>query len=275
MSTHLDRRGFLGVMASAVAVSGLRFEMPRVDKIGVQLYTLREEATADIDRVLAALAEIGYEEVELFGLFVNGGRELRAKLDAVGLRAASGHVSLEAVRRNWEATLEMAQELGQRLIVVPSLPSDARSPDGLRRAAEDLTRGGEVARAAGLRLGFHNHDWEMRPLENGERPIDVILENSDPDYVDWQMDIFWTVHGGADPLAELERYNGRVTSVHVKDRSADGDMVDVGAGVIDFATVLERADAQGLMHQFVEHDRPGDAIESVRKSFNALREIIG
>ena len=298
----LDRRRFLGVLpgvavvvgglaetraarsddrANAYVTSGLRGKEPPRGRgsrapsaIGVQLYTVRSVMTSDPDGTLASIARIGYEEVELAGLYGMSASEMKAKLDAVGLAATSSHHSVEEVRGSWEATLEAAVALGQSLVVVPALPVAERDGEALRRVADDFNRAGEAARAAGLRFGYHNHDWEMRPDADGVRPIDLLLDRTDPELVDWQMDIFWVVHGGADPMAELDARAGRVTSFHVKDRTAAGEMADVGAGVIDFRPVLARAGELGLLHQYVEHDQPGDPIESVRASYRALRDIV-
>lgn len=244
-----------------------------LDGWGVQLYTLRNRIEADLDGTLAAVAAIGYAEVELFQLHGLTPAAMRAKLDAAGLRAASSHYPIQAFRDGFDEALAGAGELGQALMVLPSIPSEERTPDGLARVADDLNRAGERARRAGLRVGYHNHDWELRPLADGRRPMDLLLDRADPELVDWQMDIFWTVHGGADPLAMLETYGHRVTSVHVKDRTADGRMVDVGDGVIDFAAVLSEAASRSLLHAFVEHDQPGDAVESVRRSYRHLTSL--
>lgn len=297
----LDRRRFLGALPGAVVVAGGLPGLGRVwaraegwpvgdvghpgsdgrgpalqvpSAIGVQLYTVRSVMTGDPDGTLAAIAEIGYEEVELAGLYGMSAREMKARLDAVGLAATSSHHSVEEVRDSWEATLEAAVALGQSLVVVPALPVAERDGEALRRVADDFNRAGEAARAAGLRFGYHNHDWEMHPDADGVRPIDLLLDRTDPELVDWQMDIFWVVHAGADPMAELDARAGRVTSFHVKDRTAAGEMADVGAGVIDFRPVLARAGELGLLHQYVEHDQPGDPIESVRASYRALRDIV-
>jgi sugar phosphate isomerase/epimerase len=241
-----------------------------LDAWGVQLYTLRREMAEDPDRTLAAVAQIGYREVELAGLYGLAPRAMRAKLDAVGLDAVSSHPSLGDVREGWTAFLEGAQELGQTLVVVPGIPGDERSADGLHRVADELNHAAEEARAAGLRFGYHNHDWEMRPLPDGTVPMQLLLERTVAGLVDWQMDIYWTVHGGGDPAGYLDVTAGRVTSVHVKDRTADGRMVDVGDGVIDFGMLLRKAEPLGLRHAFVEHDRPDDAVASVRRSFAHL-----
>ena len=176
--------------------------------IGVQLYTLRSVMASDPAGTLAALAEIGYEEVELAGLYGMSAGGMKAMLDAAGLRAASSHQSVEEVRGSWEATLEAAVALGQSLIVVPSIPVAERDGNALARVADDFNRAGEAARAAGLRFGYHNHDWEMRPGTDRMRPMDLLLDRTDPGLVDWQMDIFWTVHGGTDPMAATGRARG-------------------------------------------------------------------
>ena len=279
----IDRRSFLGALPGAAVVAGGLPRLGRVwpgaasqvpSAIGVQLYTVRAVMASDPDGTLAAIAAIGYAEVELAGLYGMSAREMKARLDAVGLAATSSHHSVEEVRGSWAATLEAAVALGQRLVVVPSIPVAERDGEALRRIADDFNRAGDAARAAGLRFGYHNHDWEMRPGTDGVRPIDLLLDRTEPELVDWQMDIFWTVHGGADPMAELDARTGRVTSVHVKDRTAAGEMADVGAGVIDFRTVLARAGELGLLHQYVEHDQPGDPIESVRASYRALAAVV-
>lgn len=290
----LDRRRFLASMAAAggmmaVACDGRAADDrgavadpapgtvgssgARLDGWGVQLYTLRDRLADDLEGTLEAVAAIGYEEVELFQLHGLTPRAMRDRLDAVGLRAASNHYAIGSLRGDLDATLEGAVILGQALMVVPSIPSDERSADGLARIADDLSRAGERAREAGLRVGYHNHDWELRPMADGVRPIDLLLDRADPTLVDWQMDVFWTVHGGGDPLTMLRERSGRVTSIHVKDRAADGRMVDVGAGVVDFAAILADAESRGLMHAFVEHDRPDDSLGSVRASYRHLSAL--
>ncbi|MCE2455351.1 MAG: sugar phosphate isomerase/epimerase [Gemmatimonadetes bacterium] len=241
--------------------------------VGIQLYTLRSLMSEDPVPVLAELSAIGYEEVELAGAYGRSARELRFMLDDVGLRATSGHQSLETVRTGWDQALEDAQELGQRLIVVPSLPGDERDAEGLRRVSDDFNRAGEAASRAGIRFGYHNHDWELRRQPDGLVPMDLLLAGTDPALVDWQMDIYWMFHGGADPVDYLARHPGRVTSFHVKDRDADGAMVDVGAGVVDFTEIF-RAAGDGFAHAYVEHDSPPDPMETARTSFSSLRATL-
>ncbi|MBT8488761.1 MAG: sugar phosphate isomerase/epimerase [Gemmatimonadetes bacterium] len=275
----MGRRSFLATLAlgGSAVLAGCtprRSEAAGSDSgWGVQLYTLRDRIENDLNGTLGAVAAIGYTEVELFQLHGLTPTAMRARLDAVGLRATSSHYPIQSFREGLAETVDGAAELGQSLMVLPSIPSDERTQEGLARVADDLSRAGERAQAAGLRVGYHNHDWELRPMADGVRPIDVLLDRSDDALVDWQMDVFWTVHGGADPLAMLEERGRRVTSVHVKDRTVEGRMVDVGDGVIDFSTVLAEGVSLGLRHAFVEHDQPGDSLESVRRSYLHLSSL--
>ena len=136
--------------------------------------------------------------------------------------------------------------------------------------ADDFNRAGEAARAAGLAFGYHNHGWELADLGDGRTGMELLLERCDPELVEWQMDVFWTVDGGGDALALLEAHGFRVTSLHVKDRTVDGRMVDVGDGVIDYPRILARAAELGTRYAFIEHDRPEDALVSVRRSLEHL-----
>ena len=245
----------------------------RLDALGVQMYTLRSLLSEDPDATLASVAQVGYTEVEFAGLYGNTPREMRRKLDAVGLRCVSSHHGVNEIRGDWARFVEGAQELGQTLVVVPSIPVGEQTSEGIRRVADDFNRAAEVARSGGLRFGYHNHAWEFASLPDGMLMIDLLLERTDAALVDWQMDIFWTVQGGGNPMAYLDEHAGRVTTVHVKDRTADGQMVDVGRGVIDFASILPKAETQGLLHALVEHDTPGDPIASIRYSYASLRAL--
>jgi sugar phosphate isomerase/epimerase len=273
----MDRRAFLGVLPVAALAAGCApgdsdviSDRP-VSTLGLQLYTLRSVMADDVDRTLAAVAEIGYGNVELAGLYGLSPTQMRVKLDAVGLTATSSHQSVAEVRGDWASTLDDARELGQTLVVVPSIPDSLRTTEGLLALADDFNRAGEAARAAGLRFGYHNHDWDHLALPDGTVPIDLLLERTEADLVDWQMDIYWTVHAGADPVRYLNEAAGRITSVHLKDRTPNGEMAAVGSGVIDFASLMPLAERLGLLHAFVENDRPGnDPLDNIRRSFEHL-----
>ena len=275
LGTHLGARSSVRTPSQWSPSAAMNYRQPyerRLDALGVQLYTLREAMAADVDATLARVAEIGYAEVEFAGLHGVSASGMRAKLDREGLSATSSHVGIDLVRSRWSEALDVAQTLGQKLIVVPSLPGDERSADGLARVADDFNRAGEAAAAVGIRLGYHNHDWEFEPLADGGLPMDILLDRTETDLVDWQMDVFWTVQGGADPRAQLVRRAGRVRSIHVKDRAPNGDMVAVGDGVIDYHRIIPEGERHGLEHVYVEHDWPDDPFDSVLRSYRHLTE---
>ncbi|MDT8369631.1 MAG: sugar phosphate isomerase/epimerase [Longimicrobiales bacterium] len=241
-----------------------------IGPLGVQLYTVRDQMQADVARTLARVAGIGYREVEFAGYFGHAPREIRAMLDDTGLRAPAAHIAVEALTDEWEATLETANAVGHDHLVVAWIPEPMRgSLDAWRRTADLFTRAGETARAAGLGLAYHNHDFEFHEME-GRVPFDVFCEESDPELVRIELDIFWITHGGGDALAFFERWPGRVPMVHVKGRTPEGEMVDVGQGAIEWAEVLGRHEEAGIRHYFVEHDTPDDSLASIEASYRYL-----
>lgn len=292
----MDRRrflgGVLGAAAGAVVGAAAGGPIPRADARprdatrtatrtpipdawGIQLYTLRSLMQDDVEGTLRAVAGLGYGEVEFAGLFDREPAALRRTLDDLGLAAVSSHVSLAAVESDLDALLEDARTLGQSMLVVPSLPRSVRTPDGYRGVAETLNRAGETAAARGIAIGFHNHDQELAPLspDDSTTGLGLLLERTDPRLVTFQLDLFWVVHAGADPLDWFTRHPGRFSSVHAKDRSADGAMVAVGDGAMDFAALLAAGDAAGVRHVFVEHDNPDDPLRSVERSIDHLQTL--
>src|SRR4029079_774028 len=126
---------------------------------------------------------------------------------------------------------------------------------------------GEAALKRGMRFGYHNHNFEFTPA-NGIVPYDLLLDSTDPRLVDFEIDLFWMRQGGKDPHAYFAKYPGRVPMLHVKDMSSDGQMVNVGAGAIDFAGIFAHAHEAGVKHYYVEHDEPAHPINDARASFN-------
>lgn len=243
--------------------------------LGIQLYTLRDAMRDDFEGTLRRVASIGYGEVEFAGYFGREPAAVRAALDAAGLRAPAAHIGYDLLGDAWAKTIDDAAAIGHAALVVPSLPGEVRaSLDGYRRAAAAFNLGAERARAAGVAFGYHNHDFEFAPID-GTRPFDVLIAETDPDLVFIELDIFWTVKGGGDPIAYMTAPGRRVRMIHAKDMAADGSMVDVGAGTIDFARIIEVGRANGLDHVFVEHDQPADAFDTARAGYRTLAPLIG
>jgi sugar phosphate isomerase/epimerase len=281
----MDRRSFLGAVAAAgagglalAACARAETAAPGVplDRIGVQLYTLRTLMQQGVPETLQAVAEIGYREIEPHSFFGLSAQQFRAEMDRHGLSSPAGHYSIVETRRDLAATLANAQTLGQRWIVIPWLEESERTLAGYRRVAADLNRFGAAAREREMRVGYHNHEWEFAALEGGRSGFDILLEETDPALVDFELDLFWTTHAGRDPVAIFARQPGRFPLWHVKDMADVGGtrrMVDVGQGQIDFARIFANAQQAGLRHFFVEHDNPEDPMRTIRNSYQHLRQL--
>jgi sugar phosphate isomerase/epimerase len=273
--SSIPRREFLAQL-SALAIASRRATRGgrrRLDRIGIQLYSLRSVIPRDPERTLAALASIGYRDVEMAGLYGKTATEFRGWLDHAGLRAPSGHVDLAHVRSNIDRTLADARTLGQQYLVVPFVDQSERTLDGYKKVAADLNAAGEQARAAGIQLAYHNHDFEFVPID-GVLPYDLLLERCDPTLVAMELDIFWITKAGHDPLAYFAKYPARFPLLHAKDMTRDGAMVDVGKGSIDFKAILAHADEGGrLRHVFVEHDEPPAPLDDARISYDYLSRL--
>jgi len=245
--------------------------------MGVQLYTLRTLLDEDVQGTLEALSTIGFEEVETAGYHGLSPDEFRAALDAVGLRAPAGHRQLHELTPDiFSETLDEAQALGYEYIVCPWIQEEDRQTlDDYRALADTFNDIGSRCADAGLQFAFHNHDFEFEPMDDTV-PFDLLLERTEPSLVDFELDLYWVVAAGADPIAYLEGHPGRFPLFHVKDYAPDGDpsMVSVGEGAIPFAEIFEVAEEQSrIAHAFVEHDNPEDPIASVSASYAYLTEL--
>jgi sugar phosphate isomerase/epimerase len=272
----MHRRSFLQALSLPILtplLGTLERSPGRLERIGLQLYTVRGLMERDVARTLEMVAAVGYDEVEFAGYFDETPKRLRTLLDDAGLVAPSCHVPLADLTKHSERTFDAAEVIGHRYIVMPWLdPEERRSLDDYRRVAAGLNRAGELARARGLRVGYHNHDFELAPID-GERPYDVLLAETDPALVWFEMDFYWMTRGGGDPLAYFGRHPGRFHLCHLKDMDRRGEMADVGAGRIDFGKILQRRAEAGLRHFFVEHDQPADPPASIRASHKFLRSL--
>lgn len=276
----MDRREFMttmgavGVAGTGLLSTGCAAGAPRrLERIGVQLYTVRSAMQESVERTLERVAAIGYTEVEFAGYFDRSPQQIRQALDQSGLSTPAAHVPLEQLESDWEATSAAALTVGHRYLVAPSIPpADRTTLDAYRSFAERFNRLGERAKAAGLGFGYHNHDFEFAAL-GGRIPYDVLVEETDPALVVFEMDLFWITRAGGDPRAYFREHPGRFHLVHVKDMTADGSMVDVGAGQIDFASLFALGDQAGIRHCFVEHDDPSAPFASIEASYRYLRGL--
>ncbi|MBO0910203.1 MAG: sugar phosphate isomerase/epimerase [Acidobacteria bacterium] len=281
----MNRRAFIA--ATAAAVIGSRFSFARdrdehrIQKIGLELYTVRGALDQDFPGTLARVAKVGYKEVELAQFFAHlpelnpSAKRAREILDANGLVSPATHIPYTALSpENLPRVIEASTVLGHTYIVNPSIDRElAKQPDGWKRAAEAFNRAGEATKKAGIQLGYHNHVEEFKPLADGKLPYDVLLEETDPKLVAMEMDLGWAHEAGADPLAYFAKYPGRFHLVHVKDFTHDRTMTDVGKGEIDWKAIFSKAKVAGIEHYFVEFDNPGDPFGTIEASYAYLEKL--
>lgn len=282
-----NRRSFLaalGATAAGLAV-GRRADAltaieptparARLSRIGLQLYTVRRVAAKDLAGTLAQVARIGYKEVELAGLYNHTAAEFHDLLERNRLSAPSSHLAITAIETDAAKTFADAKTLGHQWLTVPSMPwatIPIQTADDWKAVAKRFNNAGAKTKDAGFRFAYHNHNLELRNLGGGTTPLDVLVAETDPALVSFEMDLYWVVNGGGNPLAFLAKYPGRFKMLHVKDSAgSDHQIVDVGAGDIDFKTIFARA--KGVEHYFVEHDHPTDEIASITASYKYLANL--
>jgi len=255
---------------------------------GVQLYTVRHQIGADTAATLKRIAGIGYTELEVLQPTLPEVAPLARQL---GLTIVSVHLDQPTTRgEGFDAFIAQAKGYGLRYVVVPFVPATERPSDraGFEAIAGRLSRMARAASAAGVQFCYHNHAFEFGKDRDGTRWLDVLMQGTATSGMQLQLDVFWASVGGADPVALLRQYSGRVASLHLKDkdpRTATSlvestvprtAFVEVGSGALDFAAILAAARAAGVRHHFVEQDQtPGDPVESLKKSFTYLSKLPG
>lgn len=273
----------LAVPGSASAGGGSHGRVPR-DRISIQLYTLRNQLSADLPGTLAALRSYGYTRVEHAGFVDRTPAAFRAALDAAGLRATSGHVGIPQPfdAAVWQQRLEEANIVGNHYIVHPFFGQGANGPirDAAvyRAFARDLNKAGALARRAGLEFGYHNHQAEFLRQNGTDRTgFDILTDETDPRLVHLEVDLFWAWRGASDPVDLIREHRGRIKQVHVKDLDVSGSFTDPGAGLIDFGRIFEHSREAGLVEYIVERDDAGvpprttaDALNTARVGYDFL-----
>ena len=284
--SRMDRRTFLTTiglgaasLACAPALQSAGLGSRRLSRVGVQLYSLRDDAKRDLERTLVDIAGAGYKDVELLGSMGNFGMppaQLRAVLDRNGLRAPSTHVGGGALD-DLDRQLEEARILGHEQMIVASLPIPGTPTlDDYRHWADRLNESGRRARERLIWLGFHNHATDFT-LVDGVVPYDLLVERTDPSVVRLQLDTGNLAQAGREPLDYLTRFGSRYWSFHIKDVPRLGAQTDtdLGAGVLDFRRIL--ASISDVEHKllFVEQETypTGTPLESVRKDYQYLANL--
>jgi sugar phosphate isomerase/epimerase len=311
----LDRRGFLagaaslaglGMSGGAMAAAQPFFTRTKLP-IGIQLYTLGPDAQKDLDGTLKAVAGIGYRKVELAGLLGRSPSEFRAALDRAGLACTSAHIQAKGGPGTFDSDLsKLAADLntlGVKTAIMPSLniPSRFGAPTAqegivgyLRRVAEGVTvddwkmnadylnEKGKALKSAGIQVGYHNHNFEFAPV-GSTNGLEILLANTDPALVTFEVDIGWVAAAGVDPYAFLAKHKGRFSLMHVKDIKADTkpnyafsmDPAEIGSGKLDWKRLLPAAYAAGVRGFYVEQEPPftRPRLEAAKISYDYLASV--
>ncbi|HEX8349061.1 MAG TPA: sugar phosphate isomerase/epimerase [Hymenobacter sp.] len=280
-----QRRDFLKQAGLLSAISLLNpgqlfAAAPSSLKVGLQLYTLRDYIDKDPKGVLAKAAKAGYQEVETYGYSKDKGfwgmsaKEFKSVLAANKLTTSAGHYGIDdfiggGSADNLKSYIEAAKACGQTYVVVPYLGDKLRATAAdFKNVADKLNKAGQMCKSAGLKLAYHNHDFEFKSI-GGTTLYDVMLKETDPALVDFEMDIYWVVRAGRDPIKLIADHPKRFTMWHVKDmEKADPEHnTEIGAGTIDFKKIFQHATASGVKHIFMEQEYFAiDAYKSITQS---------
>jgi sugar phosphate isomerase/epimerase len=283
----LNRRDFVkgagSIFAGAGFASACAGRNPNADwlanegrtpnRYGVQLYSLRGLMQQDPAGTLAALARAGFDEVEFAGFYGRTAADMRRLLDANSLVSPAGHVSADDLRLRLPAQLSDARTLGWQWLIVPWIDQRERTKDGYRTLAADFNRVGAVAAKEGVRIGYHAEDYDFRPLPDGTVPFDMMLKETDPSLVDFELDLYWVHKGGGDPFRYLAENPGRFPLLHIKDISASGEMKNAGEGIIDFAKIIKSWRQMAPRHLIVENDEPKHPVEDVAAGLKYIQSV--
>jgi len=274
----LSRRQFIQLSGAAGLGATLPFPLDpspaaELKRIGLQLYTVRYALDADFAGTLERLAAIGYTEVEFAWNRGSSPAGTRTVLHEAGLAAPSTHLAVEDFESRWSATVAEARTIGVEYLVLAWIePDQLQTLDDYHRWAARFNQYGSAARDAGFKFAYHNHAAELVPID-GQVPYDLLLAQSDPATVGFEMDVYWVLEGGGSPLSYFAKWPGRFPLLHIKGRTAGGRMVDVGAGSVDWVAIFGHAKQAGVRHSFVEHDDAPDPFASAAASYAYLRQL--
>ncbi len=247
----------------------------RLDQIALQLWTVRNLAAVDLPGTLDAVAAAGYRAVELAGLAEVPPAELARRLDDAGLRPMAAHVGIDRMREDAAAVADRLATLTCPRAVVPWLPEeDRRDRAGVQRFAAELGSLAEGFADRGIRLGYHNHDFEFEPL--GETTVWDVLLAELPRTVDLELDVYWAAAGGRDPVGEIRAAGGRIRLLHLKDRAPGDEPHDApaGEGTLPMAAIIDAGRAAGVEWYVAEQDEPLDALADIASAFTVLERLV-
>lgn len=278
-----NRRTFVKILSAAtlagLAIPNHLLAMKDEKIIGIQLYTIRDLVKEDFEGTLSLLSDIGYRSVEAAGysnrkFYGFYPKEYKKIVEDFGLMPLSSHsrTTVEDAQKTIDDTLEA----GMSYLVIPWIPEEVRkSADSYKRLADEFNTIGELCKKSHLAFGYHNHEFEFKKI-NGIIPYDVLLENTEPDLVMMELDLYWIVYGGFNPTEYFQKYPGRFKLWHVKDmdESTEMESTEVGKGIINFQQIFKKQKQAGMEYIFVEQESfKMEPEESIAISYHYLKNL--
>lgn len=289
----ISRRNFLinssAAAAAALLVPSFVFAADNKRVVGLQLYSLRDVLPKDVKGTIAKIAKAGFKEVETYGFSIKDQfwgltpKEFKALLDANGLKAPSGHYGLgtylsDGNTTELKAAIAAAKVLKSEYVTIPWLEANIRkNAADYKKIAARINEAGKMCKAAGIRLAYHNHNFEFEK-QGDTTGYEILLKGTDKKLVDFELDLYWVVRSGHDPIKLFKENPGRFTMWHVKDMDKGNPALnaEVGTGSINFKPIFAQAKLSGMKHFFVEHEtnyKP-NPMESVAASCAYIKKEI-
>lgn len=234
--------------------------------LAIQLYTIRDAISENLEKALEKLVNLGFTELEIYGyngsFFGKNRNEFQSILKNIGLKVISSHHTtgilhndIGTLLNNWEKSVEDLHLIGAKYMVCSYLFPEERTIENYKKLPELLEKSGEITKNASIQFAYHNHDFEFEKFDETQNVYDFILENSSSDLVKMELDLYWISKAGIDPLIYFEKYPKRFPLWHVKDMKAGTkDFAEIGNGTIDFKRIFEAREKAGLKHWFLEQD---------------------
>lgn len=247
-----------------------------MEKIGLQLYSIKELTQVDFLGTVAAVGKAGYDGVEFAGYFDTPAKELRKVLDDSGLKACGSHIAMPAIDQDLDGLISYSQEIGSPYIICPAVWGDmVGSADAWKRTAERFEEVGRKCAENGILFGYHNHDFEFETYD-GKMAYDILMENTDPKHLCIELDTYWVEYAGLNIVDFMNRYASRMKLLHIKDMRSleDKENTEIGKGIINVPAIIEAGKRMGVHWYTVEQEAfQMDQMASIKESLAYLRDI--